>query len=231
VALTELLRSLGIDRTSRVVVVYAGKDATDFGAAARVVWTLKAAGVEDVAILNGGLKAWRAENRALSTDVPVVARSDFSAALDPRLVATQEEVQQAIANDKVRLLDARPAPYFAGEAKHAAAAVPGTLVGAKNVDHAVWFAGNSAALRPAAEIREIAQQQGIQTDQPTVSFCNTGHWAATNWFVLSEVLGQRNVKLYPESMVAWSNAGLPMANVPSRFYQFWLQLKEAAGSL
>jgi thiosulfate/3-mercaptopyruvate sulfurtransferase len=71
----------------------------------------------------------------------------------------------------------------------------------------------------------------VQTDQPTVSFCNTGHWAATNWFVLSEVLGQKDVKLYPESTVGWSQAGLPMTNVPTRLAQFWLQLKEATGNL
>jgi thiosulfate/3-mercaptopyruvate sulfurtransferase len=64
-----------------------------------------------------------------------------------------------------------------------------------------------------------------------VSFCNTGHWAATNWFVLSEVIGQKDVKLYPESMVGWSRTGLPMANVPSRLEQFWMQLKEAAGAM
>jgi thiosulfate/3-mercaptopyruvate sulfurtransferase len=60
-----------------------------------------------------------------------------------------------------------------------------------------------------------------------VSFCNSGHWAATNWFVLSEVLGQPDVKLYPESLVGWSQADLPMANVPSRLRQFYLQIRTA----
>ena len=39
-----------------------------------------------------------------------------------------------------------------------------------------------------------------------VSFCNTGHWAATNWFVLSEIAGIEGVKLYPESMVGWTRS-------------------------
>jgi len=95
----------------------------------------------------------------------------------------------------------------------------------------VWFAKDSGALLPAADVQRVAQEHGVQTDQPTVSFCNTGHWAATNWFVLSEVLGQKDVKLYPESTVGWSQAGLPMGNVPSRLAQFWLQLKEATGNL
>jgi thiosulfate/3-mercaptopyruvate sulfurtransferase len=80
-------------------------------------------------------------------------------------------------------------------------------------------------------VQKVAQEQGLAGGQPTVSFCNTGHWAATNWFVLSEVLGQPDVKLYPESIVDWSNSGGAMDNVPSRLYQFWLQIKEATGNL
>jgi thiosulfate/3-mercaptopyruvate sulfurtransferase len=230
-ALTTLLRSLGIDAATPVAIVYEGSNPTDFGAAARVYWTLKAGGVQQLSILNGGVKAWRAANLPLVTEVPSIAPSTFTVKIDPKLVATQDEVAGVIGKDGVRLLDARPAPFFYGETRHAAAKTPGTLVGAKNVDQAVWFAKGSGALLPAADVQRIAQERGVQTDQPTVSFCNTGHWAATNWFVLSEVLGQKDVKLYPESTVGWSQAGLPMANVPSRLAQFWLQLKEATGNL
>jgi thiosulfate/3-mercaptopyruvate sulfurtransferase len=229
--LTQLVQRLGIDASTPVVIVYEGSSSTDFGSAARVYWTLKAGGVPNLAILNGGVKAWRAANLPLVTDVKQVAPSSFTVRIDPKYVATQEEVARLAGNDRVRLLDARPAPFFQGETRHVAAKTPGTLVGAKNVEHAVWFAKGSAALLPAADVKRIAQEHGVQTDQPTVSFCNTGHWAATNWFVLSEVLGQKDVKLYPESAVGWSQAGLPMTNVPSRLQQFWLQLKEATGNL
>lgn len=229
-ALTALIRTLGIDSATPVVVVYEGTDTTEFGAAARVYWTLKAAGLKQLAILNGGMKAWRGAGLAISTDVRAVAPSNFVVTLDPAVIATQDEVAQAAASGSV-LLDARPPAYFRGEARHAAARTPGTLVGAKNVAHDVWFADGAAALRTTADVQRIAAREGIDTTQPTVSFCNTGHWAATNWFVLSEVLGQKDVKLYPESMVGWSRNGLPMANVPSRLEQFWMQLKEAAGAM
>lgn len=230
-ALTAVVQKLGIDAATPVVVVYEGSNSTDFGAAARVYWTLKASGVTNLSILNGGVKAWRAANLPLTTEVPAVAPSTFTVKIDPKYVATQEEVASVIGKDNVRLLDARPVAFFEGETRHVAAKTPGTLVGAKNVDNAVWFAKGSAALLPTSDVKRIAQETGVQTDQPTVSFCNTGHWAATNWFVLSEVLGQKDVKLYPESTVGWSNADLPMANVPSRLHQFWLQLREATGNL
>ena len=60
----------------------------------------------------------------------------------------------------------------------------------------------------------LASSNGFKKEDPLVSFCNTGHWAATNWFALSELGGIEAVKLYPESMVGWSHAKLPMANTP-----------------
>ena len=230
-ALTVLIRSLGIDAETPVVVVHQGTDATEFGAAARVVWTLKAAGLTRLSILNGGMKAWRAAGLPVTTEVAAVAPSNYTVRLDPDLIATQQQVADVIGRQSVRLLDARPSSYFLGETRHVAARSPGTLVGAKNVEYDIWFVGDSPLLQSPEEIRRIAAREGIDTDQPTVSFCNTGHWAATNWFVLSEVLGQKDVRLYPESMVGWSAAGLPMDNVPSRLVQFWLQLKEATGTL
>jgi thiosulfate/3-mercaptopyruvate sulfurtransferase len=230
--LAALLQSLGIDAATPVVIVYEGVDSTDFGSAARVYWTLKAAGVRELSILNGGMRAWRAAQLPVSRgSAPQVARSNYAFTLDPRLLATREEVAQAQTTKRELLLDARPLAFFLGETRHPAARTPGTLVGAKDVDNAVWFAPQSAALLDAASVQNIARQQGIDTTQPTISFCNTGHWAATNWFVLSEVLGNPNVKLYPESMVGWSRAGGAMANVPGRLRQLWLQLRAATGTL
>jgi thiosulfate/3-mercaptopyruvate sulfurtransferase len=231
-ALTALVQSLGISADTPVVVVHEGKDATDFGAAARVYWTLKAAGVRELAILNGGLRAWRAAGLPLATGAaPVVARSSFVPELDAQRVATRSEIRQALQSGSALLLDARPHRFFLGRTRHAAAATPGTIAGARNLEHSQWFAKDSGVLLDAAAVRQIAAAQGIDGAQPAVSFCNTGHWAATNWFVLSEVLGHSDVSLYPESIVDWSRAGEPMGNVPGRLYQFWLQLKQATGNL
>ncbi len=227
--LSGLVQKLGIDATTPVVVVYEGKNSTDFGSAARVYWTLKTAGVPTISILNGGMISWRAAGLPLSTEVPVQVPSSFQVKLDHRLIATRDEVSQVVGSQSARLLDARPAAFFDGETRHAAAKTPGTIVGAKNVDHDVWFT-KKGTLLPADDIQRVAQQAGVQTDLPTISFCNTGHWAATNWFVLSELLGHDNVKLYPESVVEWSNAGLAMENIPNRLQQFWLQLKVASSA-
>ena len=229
-ALSALLQRLGIDASTPVVVVYEGDDATEFGAAARVYWTLKTAGIGQVAILNGGMASWRAAGLPTAGEPTVPVPTHYQAHFDSRWLATRTQVAEATGQSSWRLLDARPATYFRGEQRHPAARTPGTLVGARNVEHTVWFVAGTAELAAPQAIRATAQRLGVDADAPTVSFCNTGHWAATQWFVLSEVLGGREVRLYPESMVDWSRAGQPMANVPSRLQQFRTQLRAAFGA-
>ena len=55
--LTTLVQSLGLSPTTHAVVVSSGADATDFGASARVYWTLKVLGLKELSVLNGGVKA------------------------------------------------------------------------------------------------------------------------------------------------------------------------------
>ena len=59
----------------------------------------------------------------------------------------------------------------------------------------------------------ISAHQLTEPEQYHIS--NTGHWAATNWFVLSEVAEIQDVKLYAESLVEWSALNKPMENVPT----------------
>lgn len=214
--LTEVLRKAGLDANSRVVVVHAGSDHTDFGAAARVYWTLKAGGLTRLSIADGGTAAWKAAGGALETAAPNVAPSQFSYRYDKSMIATKDEIAAAVQAGKAPvLLDARPASFFKGEQRADASARYGTLPGARALDNAGFFAKGQVTLKPDAELRTLVQQAGVDS-APTVSFCNTGHWAATNWFVLSEIAGNKNVKLYPESVVEWSKSDLPMDNEPSR---------------
>lgn len=226
--LTETIRSAGLAPDTRVVIVSTGADASDFGAAARVYWTLKVAGLHDLSILNGGYKAWAEAKLPTSSETTKVAASQYTPVIDTSLIATREQVA-ALDTSKVQLVDARPKAFFDGETRHAGARIPGTLAGAKNLSHASWFRTGSGTFVAPEEAQRIASQAGLDGDADTVSFCNTGHWAATNWFALSEVLGEKNVRMYPESMVEWSKSDLPMANVPNRAQQlaidarFWWQ--------
>lgn len=229
--LTALVQSLGLTPATHAVVVSSGADATDFGASARVYWTLKVLGLKELSVLNGGLKAWSEAGLTQNTDAVKVAASNFQPKLDHSQIATKEELIQRVKAGDATLIDARPAAFFNGETKAPAAKVAGTLDGAVNLQHDKWFAPGSSTFVPADQAKKIAAASPIDPAKETVSFCNTGHWAATNWFAMSEVLGQKNVKLYAGSMVEWSQDpnGLPMANVPSRTTQL-LQDAKAWGA-
>mgnify|MGYP001470670890 CR=1 FL=1 len=221
--LSALFSKAGISPDSYVVVTYAGANPTDFGAAARVYWTLKAGGLTQLSILDGGLQAWEAEGKPLSKDTPTITPTDFRYHYNKDMVVSTQEVADYIKNGQAPvLLDARPSEFFNGEKRVDAAARYGTLPGARELDFNSFFRSDKPILKDTSEIVAIVKEQGLN-DKPTVSFCNTGHWAATNWFVLSELAGLDNVRLYPGSMAEWTQnpAALPMANTPGR----WQQIK------
>lgn len=226
-ALRKLVDDAGIDGSKPVVVVHEGKDATDFGSAARVYWTLKVVNVEPVAILNGGMGAWRAAGLPVSTEPVAVARADFRIDPESSLLATREEVEAQLRSPEGdRLLDARPDEFFWGRLWHAAAKQPGTIQGAQSFPYTRWFVDDGPLIVGPEEARRIAVENGLDSAPVTVSFCNTGHWAAINWFALSELAGVPGVKLYPGSVVDWSKADLPMDHVPGRLEWLWLSTKK-----
>jgi thiosulfate/3-mercaptopyruvate sulfurtransferase len=223
--LTEVLRGLGVTADRPTVVVHQGANETDFGAAARVYWTLKSSGVSQLAILNGGMNGWTAADLPVSTDAVTPPASDIDVSFSDQWLATEEDVLAVVdGRDDALLLDARPENFWSGKTAHGAAARPGTLPQSKYFEHAGWFS-NGPAIVDADAARSLAAEQGFSDEEQIVSFCNTGHWAATNWFALSELAGVENVKMYPESMVGWSNAGHDMANVPGLIQNLWFQIR------
>jgi thiosulfate/3-mercaptopyruvate sulfurtransferase len=225
--LTEVLRDLGVTDDRPIVITHQGSDETDFGAAARVYWTLKSSGVSDLAILNGGVGAWKAAGNTLSTEAVEPEESAITVSFSDEWLATEAEVLQVVEGEaQATLLDARPESFWAGKDAHAAAARPGTLPQSEYFTHSNWFS-DDPTLIDAEAAAALAEEGGFTSDETLISFCNTGHWAATNWFALSELAGLEDVKLYPESMVGWSQAGLPMENTPGVFRNLLNQITGA----
>lgn len=218
--------TLGLEMDRAIVIVPAGKSDTDFGAAARVYWTLKSSGFSDISILNGGMAAWQSQNLAMNTEVvtpqatelDITFSGNWTADTDAVLAVTRDEVDAL-------LLDARPIDFYEGRKSHDAAARPGTLPGAANLNYTSFFEKGSSSISSSADADSLRKTLGIEDGEEVVSFCNTGHWAATNWFALSEVAGLDNVKLYPGSMVEYSNTDYAMENTPGIFKNFLNKIK------
>ena len=205
-SLERLIGGLGIGNDDTVVVVPAGTGVTDFGSAARVYWTFRVLGHDDVTILNGGFAGWQAAGFDVASGAPDRREfADFRGELQPALLASLEEVQQA-RDTQAQLVDARPADYFRGDTKASVAKSPGTIPGARNLPHSDFLGQqNEAWYLNADQIRGRVNSAELNADTRTIAFCNTGHWAATDWFVLSELAGFEEVALYDGSMAQWSS--------------------------
>ena len=217
--LSGLLQPLGLHLNSPIVLTGSGSDPTEFGAVARTYWTLKSVGFTRLAILNGGFGAWLVSKYPVETGAPHATVANAALQLKPNEsfgVTTQTLNELRLALEPALFVDARPEDFYLGQLRHGAAARWGTLPNALHFDSEEWFTPNTGRLPGLKELRAIAQAEGFLQPKVQVAFCNTGHWAATHWFIVSELLGQSQVRLYPESAIAWSQAGLPMDNEPSR---------------
>jgi thiosulfate/3-mercaptopyruvate sulfurtransferase len=221
--LEKLIGDLGIDEDTHVVVVPAGVNVLDFGSAARTYWTLKYVGVKNVSILDGGVAAWRKAGLPLETGTKAPSPKIFTATVDKSILAEAAEVEALEGKGGATLVDARPASFFLGKEKAPASKAYGHIPGALNIDSAEFYDAQNNKLKPKAELAAIANTAPAG---PVVNYCNTGHWAATDWFVFHELLGRKDAKLYAGSMVEWtSNDSRPIESSRTK----WDDLKKALG--
>ena len=214
-----VVQKLGIEADTPVVIVHQGATASDFGAATRVYWTLKSLGVQQLAVLNGGFQQWLAAGLPVSRQVATVPASGFNPVWQDTWRITAAEVEQALGDSRTGLIDSRPLNFYLGE--QAVAARPGTIRGAASLSFDTWFDG--ASLKPLDELQPLLARSPVAdaAATTTVAFCNTGHWASINWFVLSELLNVPDTRLYAESVVEWAQQARPMDNQPGRLSWYW----------
>lgn len=206
------LSEIGVHEERTVVLVPAGTSDLDFAAATRIYWTFKYLGHDKVAILNGGHAAWAGSGKAVESGDVAPEGDMFIAEPRPELLLSTDEVASLIGADAV-LLDSRPLNQFEGLEKHDDATRFGHLPGATHFDQAQFYDAQTNRLKSPDQLAAAAKNAAADKDTPVVAYCNTGHWAATNWFVLTEVLGYENVAVYDDSMVGWSRqSDLPISS-------------------
>lgn len=212
----EMMQAAGAMKDKPIVITSPGEAADEIEAAARVYWTLKVYGAEDIALLDGGNAAWIAAGLPVSTGKKDVVRGDWEATAERReLLAEIADVEQAL-KEKVQIVDARPLPQYLGISfKKPSVTAGGHLAGALNVPTDVRTRSSGIAqmfLKPD-EYRAVLKSQGVNEQVPTVTYCNTGHMAAGMWFIQSEILGGKNVRLYDGSMHEWTTLGKPVVGL------------------
>lgn len=210
-ALEELIGGLGIDNDDHVIVVSGGTSALDMGSATRVYFTFKLLGHDEVSILDGGMKGYRANAaNPVETGIVTPEPARFIASPRPELLADKEEVLAAVESG-VQLVDNRPNNQYLGVLRHPRASRYGTIPGAVNLPENWLTVDNGGRFRDAAELAALQKSAGVAAQGAQINFCNTGHWASLGWFVSHELLGNEEAKLYDGSMVEWTaDASLPV---------------------
>ena len=198
-----LIGGLGIDNKKHVVIVYGGINSSDFGSAARVYWTFKTLGHDEVSILNGGYKAWESQGFKIETGKHNPKRAKFIAKFTDKYYAKANDVITFINNKKISIVDARPVAFFIGE--KGIKGKEGRIKNAYNLQQQTLVNADNATFKSVNEIKKLISQAGLDDKNGFIIYCNTGHWASTTWFALSEIAKKPNVKNYDGSMTDWTS--------------------------
>lgn len=170
-------------------------------AAARVWWTLRAYGVKDVFILEGGLPKWTHEGRSIEAGEAKPKPATFSAKLDQSAVASVADVKTALANGAAQIVDARPAERFAGRAAEPRPGLrSGHMPGSLNLPYGEVL--EHGRLKSKAGLSETITAHGIDLTKPVLTTCGSGVSAAVIALAIEEA-GGNVVGLYDGSWAEW----------------------------
>jgi thiosulfate/3-mercaptopyruvate sulfurtransferase len=179
----------------------------------RGLWFYELVGLEGGLILDGGIKAWiDAGGKTSPGTGPADAIRQTGGTDTPfhrELVASTDEVLQHEAD----IFDVRRRTEFEGSFLHPCCARPGRIPHA----HFAFYEDMlvDGKYRPAAEIRQIAENVGLSPDREIITYCHRGARAATALYGL-RLAGFDKVKIYVGSWHEWAgNAALPIQIGPA----------------
>lgn len=193
------MKKMGIGDGLRIIVY----DSEGLYSAARVWWMFRTMGHKDVAVLNGGLKKWKAEGRPLdSGPAPVRTPRHFTPRFDASLVRDANEVKALIGNASTQIVDARAAGRFTGTVPEPRAGLrSGHIPSSKNVPFTNLL-NPDGTLKDEAGLRAVFKQAGVATDRPVVASCGSGVTAGVIALALAEI-GASDAAVYDGSWSEW----------------------------
>ena len=207
------MKKMGLGDGMRVVVY----DSEGLYSAARAWWMFRIMGHGDVAVLNGGLKKWKAEGRPLEDgEPPRRSERHFTPRFHAELVRDAGEVKALIGDKSTQIVDARAAGRFEGRDPDPRPGLrKGHIPGSRNVPFATLL-NPDGTLKGAPELRAIFAKAGVEVERPVVATCGSGVTAGVVALALA-ILGRPDAAIYDGSWVEWGveDNGLPVATGPA----------------
>ncbi|MGB9272170.1 MAG: 3-mercaptopyruvate sulfurtransferase [Pseudolabrys sp.] len=189
--------SLGITEKDTIVVY----DSSGFFSAPRVWWTFRIFGARNVFILDGGLPVWTQEGRPVDSGEVKRPKRTFNADMDTGAVAMVSDVQMALNDSSVQVVDARSAGRFAGtEPEPRAGLRSGHMPGARSVPSTEIV--ENGRLASPEKIAAAFNKAGIDTDKPIITTCGSGVTAVILAMGL-DAIGKKMPRIYDGSWSEW----------------------------
>ena len=207
-----LLSERGVSNDD-TVVLYGGNNNWF---AAYAYWYFKLYGHQDVKLLDGGRKKWELDSRELTDELPTRAKTSYTAQeQDPSIRAFRDEVVAAIGTQN--LVDVRSPDEYAGRLLAPAHLPQEQAQRAGHIPTSVnvpWSknANDDGTFKSDEELTALYDEVGFDTDKDTIALCRIGERSSLTWFVLTELLGRKNVKNYDGSWTEYGSlVGVPVA--------------------
>ena len=198
--LTVLVKKLGewgIDNSSQVVAY----DDASGAFAGRLWWLLRYLGHDKAAVLDGGYKHWQKLGLPVTTTLPNIQPKIFRAYPGENMGLTAIEIQNALAQKSICLIDARTPERYRGE-HEPIDPVAGHIPGAVNRPFQLNLNSNGLFLSAEDLRKQFKQLIGDLRPQQVVHTCGSGVTACHNLLAM-EVAGLAESKLYPGSWSEW----------------------------
>ncbi len=192
------VRRLGLGDGTRIVVY----DSNRFCASARVWWMLRLFGHPDVAVLDGGLGKWLAEERPVDDRPARPLERHFTARQNNLLVRELDQMRANLTLRREQVVDARSAGRFRGaEPEPRPGLRGGHIPGSRNLPYGELIA-DDGTLKPAAELRRLFAAASVDLARPVVATCGSGVSAAVVALALYQ-LGVDDAAVYDGSWAEW----------------------------
>nr|NIS42556.1 sulfurtransferase [Desulfuromonadales bacterium] len=163
-------------------------------------------GHHDVAVLDGGLPKWIAEERPLADGPATPEERHFTARMNAFMLRDKEQILANLTSGREQILDARPAGRFAGRDPEPREGLrPGHIPGSLNLPYASLVDPETRTLLPLSDLKERLDAAGLDLTRPVTTTCGSGITAALLALAL-HLVGHKDVALYDGS---WSEWGLP----------------------
>jgi len=200
--LFDVIGAAGIGSDSIIVLVGKTDTVPDQTDITRVAWTLKFAGIQNIAILDGGYKRWTADKMAVSTDAVKPKAKPYKATVNEKLFANKDYVMKSIG--KATIVDVREPDFYKGVKKFDFVAKAGHIASAVNLPTAQMYK-QDGTYKDKAELMKMASAAvGNDRAKDIITYCDTGK-VCTAWsFIMTELLGYKDVKVYDGSTEEWT---------------------------